>query len=149
MMTSSLIAAASDKKIQRVKALLKSGADVNAIDLYKSTTLMHASWYGYIKIVRVLLEANADVNIKDKDGITALMDASRQNRPKVLRTLLKAGADINIKDNNGKSALKYAIIERYTNIASIIYKYIILVVMLHKKFRRINKDIIREMSYYI
>ena len=75
-----LIKASKDRNLETVKALIESGADVNAdykfSDLGGGTVLMYASSTGQIEVVKYLIEAGAD--IEDDYGRTAL-DLARRN----------------------------------------------------------------------
>jgi ankyrin repeat protein len=77
---------------EAVKALLKAGADVNAVDRFGYTPLMYASTidFGDADTANALLQAGADPNLKDKQGKTALTQAS--GYPYLRAALEKAGA---------------------------------------------------------
>jgi ankyrin repeat protein len=58
---------ASDKgDVEKVKKLLKEGADVNAKGKYGYTPLHKAAFYRYIEIVKLLIENGANVNATKK-----------------------------------------------------------------------------------
>ena len=67
--------AASLGDLERVKALLENGAEVNARDMDGLTVLHHAASDGRIDIVRLLIERGADVNAMDEEGRTPLYPA--------------------------------------------------------------------------
>ncbi len=72
-----LIHACTGPFAEAVKALIKAGADVNAIDTTEGfTPLMMAAGLGEPEVVEVLLENNADPSVKDQDQETA-MDHAR------------------------------------------------------------------------
>ena len=80
-----------------VSALLKAGADANAVNANGTTALMTAAASGSVDAVKVLVEAKADVNAKESaHGQTAVMFAAALNRAEVVRYLLEHGADPNI-----------------------------------------------------
>lgn len=84
----------------KVSALLKEGADVNAIDDAENTALMKAVSKGHTDIAKLLIDAGANVNAKTSfsDGFrTALHKAARKN-PSAIPLLLKAGANVNETD---------------------------------------------------
>lgn len=57
---------------QLVEALLKHGADANALDSTGQSALHWAVGDAEVESVRLLIEAGADVNAKDKEGHTPL-----------------------------------------------------------------------------
>lgn len=74
---SQLIEAAKNGQTEKVRALLKGGADVNAKNKVKGTTgLIYAVVAGHTDTVKILLDAGADVNAKNEDGLTATMAAA-------------------------------------------------------------------------
>src|SRR5262249_15256977 len=60
-----------------VRALLESGADVNAIDSTGTTALMGAAEVGSPDVVRLLLAAGALYQVSNSQGYTALQTATR------------------------------------------------------------------------
>jgi serine/threonine-protein phosphatase 6 regulatory ankyrin repeat subunit B len=127
-----LIKAAENGEVDRVRALLESGANPNLVTKDGCTALMLASRWGHRDCVELLLShrdnfgASADprfrcdVNVADEDGWTALMWASRQGHRDCVELLLSApnnfGAsadprfrcDVNVADEYGWTALMHA-----------------------------------------
>ena len=92
-----------------VRALLKSGVDVNT-DLFDDFTPLHcASHQGHMPLVKALIEAGADVKKKDKHGYTSLHQAAIKRHAPVITELIKAGADVNATDDYGSAPLHYAV----------------------------------------
>ena len=60
-----------DMNIQKVKDLIKRGADIKAKSKYDYTVLHVASCFGDIELAKECLQAGIDVNAKNKFGITA------------------------------------------------------------------------------
>ena len=59
--------------LERVRKLIRSGANVNESKQMRGSSLLHlAIEEGYNDITLALLEAGADVHAKDKDGWIAL-----------------------------------------------------------------------------
>ena len=107
--------------LQRVQALIRSGASVNAQcgDPYGIDTLLSlAVSCGHTDIVLALLAAEADVNAKALSGRTALHKAcdftarlgeqERSDLKDIVLALLGAGADVHAKDRLGRTALHFA-----------------------------------------
>ena len=96
-----LIAAA--KRGGNVKDIIKSGVDINGLDIDGNTALMYAVKERYIVITKQLLEAGADTNIISRTfGYTALMLATTM---KLIDLLLKFGANKNSQDNAGNTII--------------------------------------------
>ncbi len=103
---------------QKVKSLLRQGADVNSPDVicYKdgrravTPALISAAFNGDTEMLQILLEAGADVNARDDEGSTALIECAMGGAPCV-EVLLKAGADVNARDCENNTALMFAAID--------------------------------------
>lgn len=59
------IAAARKGDIEKVRAMLDRGVDVNSKSRYGATALSFASEHGNLELVRLLVERGADVNVRD------------------------------------------------------------------------------------
>ncbi|MCJ7663890.1 MAG: ankyrin repeat domain-containing protein, partial [Desulfobacterales bacterium] len=95
------------RDVNRVRASLDQGANVNAKDEDKSgyTALISAAMNGLTDVAKVLLDKGADVNIKDNYGGTALEYAALFGNADIVKLLLEKGANINEKYSNGKTIL--------------------------------------------
>ncbi|MDE3197111.1 MAG: ankyrin repeat domain-containing protein [Acidobacteriota bacterium] len=89
-----LMFAASCGDAPSVAALIRAGADLNALDHRHMTALMMASAIdrANAEAVRMLIEAGADVNVGDRNGETALDWARKYRNPAIVAMLEKAGA---------------------------------------------------------
>jgi len=96
-MNKSLHIPAGKGDLNKVKAEIDSGKDVNSKDIAGQTALIYASENGRLEVVKYLVENGADVNAKSgRHGRgTALIYASAANRIIVMEYLLEHGADIN------------------------------------------------------
>ena len=104
-LSTTFIAAASYGHIERLKALLKSGADVKQVDLNKA--LCGAALNGHDDCLEMLIEAGADVNVNPviTETFTPLEGAARRGFDSCVKSLIKAGADVK---KRGYLALKEA-----------------------------------------
>jgi ankyrin repeat protein len=92
--------------------LLRSGADVKAVNRYGVTPLSQACENGGAAMIELLLKAGADVNAALPGGETPLMTAARTGRLDVVKVLLAHGAEVNAKESKrGQSAIHWAAAE--------------------------------------
>lgn len=89
---------------EATKALIRAGADVNAVCQEYGAPLFMAAGIIYPEAVKPLLESGADVNLPGRGGQTPLMRAVQNSYVPVVALLLDAGADISLKDEKGKAA---------------------------------------------
>jgi hypothetical protein len=89
-----LLAAARKSDVEKVKALLAKGADVNAKSAYGATPLFFACDRGSVEVVKVLLEHGADANAQDTFyKATPLGWAmGKKANPDIIRMLIEKGA---------------------------------------------------------
>lgn len=88
-------------EIDKVRLLVREGADVNAKDKFSQTALMYASRVGNIDLVRLLVESGADLNTAAKHNLSALMLAVINGHAEVVRILIESGADLTIRGGKG------------------------------------------------
>jgi ankyrin repeat protein len=117
--TNPLLDAVRERRLDRVRALVTGGADVNARDPQDQTALLlactgSASEYRVIgansSIVRLLVERGADVNAHDREGWTPLlklMNLWADDLP-LAELLVSKGANVNAHLNDGRTALMLA-----------------------------------------
>lgn len=101
------VAVVADDAI-RVRELLGTGIDVNALSNTKETALMLASKYGRFEAAKLLLEKGADLKVVSKEGLTALMLAAEYGHAKIMQVFLDHGADPLTANNAGDTALTLA-----------------------------------------
>ncbi|MGV3483923.1 MAG: ankyrin repeat domain-containing protein [Planctomycetaceae bacterium] len=104
----------------RTGALLATGADANAKNLYGITPLSIACLSGNPELVTLLLNSGADVNLAIAGGETPLMTAARTGRPEVVQQLLAHGADVNAKESQGQMAIHWAAAEGHAAVVSLL-----------------------------
>jgi ankyrin repeat protein len=74
-------------------------------DVYESTPLRQASFWGHLSIVRLLIISRADVSAQDNRGKAPLHVAGGEA---VARVLLEHGADLSVKTTHHWTPLHYA-----------------------------------------
>lgn len=99
-----------DRARQRIKELVRLGADVNVRDRNQNTALnLLCQWTSTpseLEVARMLIRSGADVNAKNVKGTTPLMAAlSNESARSWVGVLLEAGANVRAVDVSGKDAL--------------------------------------------
>lgn len=111
-----------DNLVRCVKLLLENGANINAAERHKVTSLMFACKEKKLKIVETLLEGGADINCQDNHKWTALMWAADKGSGAIVRKLLECGADRNILSTSGQKAADIAMIAGHKDMAALLEK---------------------------
>jgi bla regulator protein blaR1 len=117
---SALYKAAARNKIESVKELLESGANVNAEIPGDGTPLIAAARSGHLEMVRLLLDRGAKPNIGVRGDGNALLNAAREGHVDVVTMLLDRGADINAGVEGDGNALIMAAGAGYVNIVTLL-----------------------------
>ena len=98
--------------LKAAEALIRAGADVNAVNRYGVPPLSLAATNGNAAMLELLLKAGANPNAAQSEGETALMTAARTGVAAAVKTLLAHGADVNAKESwRGQTALMWAAAE--------------------------------------
>eukprot|EP00050_Salpingoeca_kvevrii_P009466 m.3156 g.3156 ORF g.3156 m.3156 type:complete len:1233 (+) comp2270_c0_seq1:75-3773(+) len=101
--------AANVGNLQGIKDLLKAGKlDVNSMDNYGRTPLMHAVHRQHLHCAELLIRNGANVNAQANDGSSALHEAAYRCSAGVLALLLDNGGDAHIRDNNGRQPVHWS-----------------------------------------
>ncbi|MBC2717207.1 MAG: hypothetical protein HF978_18025 [Desulfobacteraceae bacterium] len=106
-----LMIASGAGHMESVDALIKAGADVNAVSEKGATALMAAAAKGHLEVVKVLVANGADVNARTTltltigkavtpKGSNALGLAAQGGFDKTVKFLLENGADVNSKEDD-------------------------------------------------
>jgi ankyrin repeat protein len=92
-----LFMACTNGNAATIEAMLKAGADANAVNGNGTTALMTAAASGSVDAVKLLLNRGADAKAKEHvHGQTALMFAAALNRHEVVALLMARGAEPNV-----------------------------------------------------
>ena len=122
-LTPLMLAAQYNPHVVVLKALLKDGADLNAVEpKYRSNALhLAANKCTNPKVIEALVEAGSDINGRNYLGETPLIMAVSQNdNTRIFSQLLASGADINICDWQGHNVMEYARLEKRAYIITIL-----------------------------
>lgn len=115
-----LMHAAKYNERPALDALLRSGADPNAVCHGNGTALMSAAACGCPSTVEALVEAEARLDAADDQGVTALHYAALGGRTEIVRLLLHAGARTDPRDAAGRTAAEVAAERGFEAVAELI-----------------------------
>ena len=87
-----LILATKEGHHEVCRMLIEKGADMSIVDTSDKSALMHAAWFGDLKMSSLLIENHADVK-QEEGNRTALHYACRADSEEVVKLLLREGAD--------------------------------------------------------
>ncbi|UCF15749.1 MAG: ankyrin repeat domain-containing protein, partial [Phycisphaerales bacterium] len=117
-----LIQAAVDGDLDRVKALVADGENINSVNMMSMTPLVVAAWHDHMDVCEFLVEKGADLNAKDRSSRTALYFAVTNNNKELVELLVQKGADVNITTGRGDNAFSLAKKNGNTEIANFLAK---------------------------
>lgn len=103
-----LIQAATDGDAQKIKELLKKGANVDTINEKKETVLMLAAASGNREAVKVLLDNKANYKVSNLNDEHALYYAIDSGDYDTVKLLLEKGANTYYTNYKGKTPLIHA-----------------------------------------
>jgi ankyrin repeat protein len=93
-----------------VEALLRAGANPNALAEHRQSALFPAAQHGQERLVELLVTHGSNPNLQDEAQLTALHYASRLGDGGVAQRLLVHGADPHLADGYGITPLHEAVI---------------------------------------
>ena len=105
---SPLIEAVKAGNLAAVRALVKSGSEVNARSGDGSSPLLWAAHGSNVEIARALVAGGATVDAANDYGITPLLQASRTGDAPMIEVLLQAGANPALAHPEGETPLMAA-----------------------------------------
>jgi ankyrin repeat protein len=120
---SSLQSAAFIGDLDKVKALIDEGTDVNKKDTVGVTALHAAVAGGHKDMTEFLILKGADVSTSAMDGQTPLHWAADKGRRDIVELLIDKGAKVNAKDNAGQTPLQLAENRKNIEIVQLLKKH--------------------------
>ena len=103
-----LLDAVINNNLEKVKNLIKHGADIDIKDNeYKMTPLMYAIHFGYTDMANFFIDNNAKLDEQNTYGETALIRAVNAGNIDIVKKLIEHGADVNTKDETETTAFNY------------------------------------------
>ena len=103
--TASLRIALYMRDLEKAKAFIQQGININVSDGHGYTPLHYAVQNNQKEIVQLLIAKNADVNAKNRSGETPLHIASAMDNKDIVELLLGEGADVNAKNEKSETPL--------------------------------------------
>jgi uncharacterized protein len=100
-----------------IARLIRTGADLKAVNRYGAAPISLACARGNAEIVEQLLQAGADANTVLPEGETCLMSAASTGSLRTVRALLVRGANVNAVESwRGQTALMWAAAEGHASV---------------------------------
>ena len=106
--------------LDKVRARLAEGAEIDLADEDGDTALMFACSHGDEACASLLLEKCAEIDLAAKDGCTALILACFRGHEACARLLLEKGAKIDLADEDGDTARTLATRHGHAHIVSLL-----------------------------
>ncbi len=98
-----------DQDVDKVRQLIRAGADVTVSNKYGANAMQLAAEVSNQEIIRMLLDAGADVDSPNPEGQTALMLIARTGDVDTAEMLIKRGATVDAREGWGnQTALMWA-----------------------------------------
>lgn len=103
-----------DQNVDRARALIRAGAEVNAENNFGANAMQLAAEAGHDQLIKLLLDAGADPDSANPEGQTALMLVARAGDLDAAKLLIKSGASIDARESWGmQTALMWASARRH------------------------------------
>ncbi len=103
-----------DQDIEKVRQLIRAGADVNAVNNFGANAMQLAAEVAHVELIEMLLDAGADPDSANPEGQTALMLVARTGDVDAARMLVRKGASIAAREGWGQqTALMWASARRH------------------------------------
>ncbi|MFB0554352.1 MAG: ankyrin repeat domain-containing protein [Phycisphaerae bacterium] len=109
--------------LNKVKAFIGEGADVNNKNVLGITALHVAASASRKEVAEFLIVKGADINASVRNGETPLHWAARAASREVVELLISKGADVNAKDKRGRTPLSLAEQRGHTEIVELLRKH--------------------------
>ncbi|CAM9963106.1 unnamed protein product [Ectocarpus sp. 12 AP-2014] len=112
-----------EEDAQAIRALVKDGADINALDERGTPALIFASENDCRAVVGLLVELGARTDVKCRNGLySPLMVAVIEGHVRMTRVLVGLGMDMEEKDAEGRTALHLAALLRRADVVRCLRK---------------------------
>jgi ankyrin repeat protein len=113
--------AATNGRMDTVRALVQRGADVNQTKVNGDTLLIGAVLGGdNADVVKLIIEKGGDVNQATNDGFTPVFMASHNGHTAALKLLMENGGDVKQATNDGTTPVYAASYGGHTNVLKLL-----------------------------
>ena len=107
--------------VEKVKAFIKAGADVNSIESeYQATPLHFAMAKNDVNLVKALVEAGANINFQNSQRTAPIHTGIYNDSLESIKFLIESGADVNLFQMDGFSSLHCAVIRNNFELVKIL-----------------------------
>ena len=107
-LNSQFIEAVENDDADKLRELLRSGADVNLQNEQGLSALVAMAMFNRVDVVDALLDAGAEVDSRDRLGRTALYWAAGGGHNDTVRLLVRRGADVTLMTRDQQTPLMQA-----------------------------------------
>lgn len=115
-LASELIHAVRVGDLDKIRDLIRRGADVNYVDMYHDFPLGVAAEKGDSESVKTLLASGAKVDVRGRRQETALIVAAREGHLEIAELLFEYGADRNAVNYDNDTPLHVAVEKGHKNV---------------------------------
>ncbi len=116
--------ASRDGDLERVRALIDAGADLDAQGDNGETPLNTAILEGHKSVATLLIDRGGDIQARNKGGFTPLHAAAYVNAVEIAEQLLGKGADVNDQRNKaGVAPLSVASEQGHADVAKVLINH--------------------------
>ena len=89
-----------NKNLEKIKELIKKGADINIELEGDKTPLFLSLSKGHKELTEILIKNGADVHFQNKSGLTPLLMAINREEQELAKLIIEKGADVNISKSS-------------------------------------------------
>lgn len=110
--------------IDKIKILIKCGADLNSHEKHESSALHWAVLWGMTDVVKLLVENGAEINERNYyNESSLLLTALNEKKTEIALYLIEKGADLNFADSKSHKILHTAVENNYADIVRSLLKH--------------------------
>lgn len=113
----------SSSDLRIPKFFIEHGANVNDINRFDKTCLLHDLEDEDINVALLLLRNGCRPNVRDEQGWTPLHDAAKGGHALIVEALLQHGAEVNAQKPDGWTALHLAAFNNRPEVIAVLLRY--------------------------